>query len=110
MSNPKALPHPARDQYEVIALNRGSSRARRDQENEVEKDVVSPKRKRKKTQTSLQKVKDDYDVVKHKHLLLLVHAPTNYEVGELISLMMELGFYDFMQMFDLVCALSFSGR
>ncbi len=49
------------------------------------------KRKKKKTQTSLQKeglgkrrtdsVKDDYDVVKHKHLLLLVHAPTNYEVG-----------------------------
>ena len=91
----------------------------RAQEAEVEKDKASPKRKRKETQTSLQKeavgkrrtdsVKDDYDVVKHKHLLLLVHAPTNYEVGEVISLM-ELGFYDFMQMFDLVCALFFCIR
>jgi len=89
----------------------------RTQETEVENDEASPKRKKKKTQRSLQKEgvakrrmasdKDDYDVVKHKHLLLLVHAPTNYEVGEVISLM-ELGFYDFMQTFDLVCALSFS--
>ena len=89
----------------------------RTQEAEVENDEASPKRKKKKTQRSLQKEgvakrrmdsdKDDYDVVKHKHLLLLVHAPTNYEVGEVISLM-ELGFYDFMQTFDLVCALSFS--
>ena len=41
----------------------------RDQENEVEKDVVSPKRKRKKTRTSLKKVKDGYDVNKHKQIM-----------------------------------------
>ena len=76
----------------------------RTQEAEVEKDKASPKRKRKKTQASLRKeavgkrrtdsVKDDYDVVKLQHLLLLIHALTNYEVGEVISLM-ELGFHDF---------------
>ena len=48
-----------------------------------------------------------FDVVKHKHLLMLVHAPTNYEAGDII-LSMALGFYEFAQTFELVCALSFS--
>ena len=48
-----------------------------------------------------------FDVVKHKHLLMLVHAPTNYEAGDIIS-SMALGFYEFAQTFVLGCALSFS--
>ena len=39
MSNPKALPHPARNQYEVIALNRGSSRSG-DSPEQVQLDII----------------------------------------------------------------------
>lgn len=38
---------------------------------------------------------------------MLVNAPTNYDVGDVVSLM-ELGFLEFMQKFDMVCALSCS--
>ncbi len=48
-----------------------------------------------------------FDIVKHKHLLMLVHAPTNYEEGDIIT-SMALGFYEFAQTFQLVCDLSFS--
>ena len=48
-----------------------------------------------------------FDVVKHKHFLMLVHALTNYEAGDIIS-SMALCFYEFAQTFELVCALSFS--
>ncbi len=38
---------------------------------------------------------------------MLVHAPTNYEAGDIKS-SMALDFYDFGQTFEFVCALSFS--
>lgn len=46
-------------------------------------------------------------VVKHKHLLMLVHALTNFEAGDNIS-SMALSFHEFAQTFELFCALSFS--
>ena len=47
------------------------------------------------------------DIVKHKHLLMFVHAPTQFEVSELIALI-ELGFHKIEQEFKVVCAKSFS--
>jgi len=47
------------------------------------------------------------DVVTHKHLLMLVHAPMQFEVDEINS-SSSLGFREFEQEFEVVCALSFS--
>lgn len=49
----------------------------------------------------------DVDIVAQKHLLMLMHAPMQFKVDEIIS-SMSLGFDEFEQEFEVVCALSFS--
>ena len=49
----------------------------------------------------------DVDIVAQKYLLMLVHAPTLFEADEIIA-SMSLGFDEFEQEFEVVCALAFS--
>jgi hypothetical protein len=49
----------------------------------------------------------DVDIVAQKYLLMLVHAPTFFEADEIIA-SMSLGFDEFEQEFEVVCALAFS--
>ena len=47
------------------------------------------------------------NIVAQKHLLMFVHARMQYEMDEIIS-SMSVGFHEFEQKFEVVCALSFS--
>ena len=49
----------------------------------------------------------DVDIVAQKYLLMLVHALTLFEADEIIA-SMSLGFDEFEQEFEVVCALAFS--
>ena len=51
--------------------------------------------------------KAEVDIIAQKHLLMFVHAPMQYEVDEIIP-SMSVGFHEFEQKFEVVCALSFS--
>ena len=47
------------------------------------------------------------NIATHKYLLMFVHAPTLFEADEIIA-SMSLGFDEFEQEFEVVCALAFS--
>ncbi len=50
---------------------------------------------------------EGFDIMKHKHLLMLVHTPSQLDAEE-INIIIEHGFYEFEQKFEVVCAMSFS--
>ena len=66
------------------------------EEDNKKEEYLHQNKKRKTSQTSQTKriwgkinvdtEESGFDVVKHKHLLMLVHAPTNYEAGDIISI------------------------
>ena len=81
---------------------------------EESKENRLPSRLRKKRQTQreawdklVDMEEEHVDIVAQKHLLMFVHAPTQFEVDEIIS-SMSVGFHEFEQKFEVVCALSFS--
>jgi hypothetical protein len=87
--------------------------AERKQEEENKKNGI-PTQKRKNRQTrrgGRRKLVDveekDVDIVAQKYVLMLVHALTLFEVDEIIA-SLSLGFNEFEQEFEVVCALIFS--
>jgi hypothetical protein len=81
---------------------------------EESKENRLPSRKRKKRQTQreardklVDMEEEHVNIVAQKHLLMFVHALMQCEVDEIIS-SMSVGFHEFEQKFEVVCALSFS--
>jgi hypothetical protein len=68
--------------------------------------ITSPKKKsRGKMPVCLDK--NEFDMATNKYLLMLVHAPMQFQPEEIVS-SVELGFHEFEQRFEVVYALSFS--
>ena len=101
-------------QQKETALKMEETEKKREEEAKVNGKPLS---KRKKSSVKSKKAmhetsfvdtgEDGFNVMKHKHLLMLVHAPTHFDAEEVIS-SMEHGFYEFEQKFEVVCAMSFS--